>query len=135
MAEMTATGGSGRNYRLEGLTPATEVTKRFELTARTLRFYEQVGLLKPIKTERMRWYSEEDLRALRMVRVLQRLGYKIKDIEKILPESLKTGRPAISKKDALRAILLLKNQKAEIDDLIALLSEVIASRPVAAAAE
>lgn len=64
-----------------------EVAERTGVTQRTLRFYEEKGLLKP--PERMeggfRLYSEEDIQRIEYIRQLQQLlGFTLADIKEMV---------------------------------------------------
>ena len=66
-----------------------EVAKQTKITVRTLRYYDQIGLLKaPSKTEGgHRLYSEEELKKLQYIQFLKGMGYKLQDIKDMLSES------------------------------------------------
>lgn len=58
----------------------------FDLTLRTLRFYEAQGFLRPAKTGKAGWtrrYSEQDRRNLIVVLEAKRLGYALAEIAKL----------------------------------------------------
>jgi MerR family transcriptional regulator, repressor of the yfmOP operon len=64
-----------------------QVATRTELTKRTLRYYEEVGLLPPTgRTEgNYRLYSEEDIQRLERIKKLRDLlGFSLADIREIL---------------------------------------------------
>jgi MerR family transcriptional regulator, thiopeptide resistance regulator len=66
-----------------------EVSARTGLTARTLRYYEELGLLRP--SERLvsghRVYASEDLRRLYRISLLRQLGLPLTDIARELDDS------------------------------------------------
>lgn len=66
-----------------------EVAKQTKITVRTLRYYDQIGLLTaPSKTEGgHRLYSEEELKKLQYIQFLKGMGYKLQDIKDMLSES------------------------------------------------
>ena len=68
-----------------------EVAKQLGITTRTIRFYEEEGLIEPVKTPKgTRLYSEEHIRRLRVIKELRDMGIsleKIKAIVKIRKES------------------------------------------------
>lgn len=81
-----------------------EVAERLGVTQRTLRFYEEKGLLKP--PGRMeggfRLYSEEDVRRVEQVKQLQRLlGLSLAEIKEMVEaEEIKNQIRAEYRKDA-----------------------------------
>jgi DNA-binding transcriptional MerR regulator len=81
-----------------------EVAERTGVTQRTLRFYEEKGLLKP--PSRMeggfRLYSEEDVRRVEQIRQLQKLlGFSLAEIKEMVEaEELKSQIRAEYRRDA-----------------------------------
>ncbi|RAV13611.1 MerR family transcriptional regulator [Paenibacillus contaminans] len=66
-----------------------EVAKQTKITVRTLRYYDQIGLLTvSSKTEGgHRLYSEEELKKLQYIQFLKGMGYKLQDIKDMLSDS------------------------------------------------
>src|SRR5688572_33132721 len=66
-----------------------QVSERTGLTTRTLRYYEELGLLRP--SERLvsghRVYASEDLRRLYRISLLRQLGLPLTDIARELDDS------------------------------------------------
>jgi DNA-binding transcriptional MerR regulator len=66
-----------------------QVSARTGLTARTLRYYEELGLLKP--SERLvsghRVYASDDLRRLYRISLLRQLGLPLSDIAREITDS------------------------------------------------
>lgn len=63
-----------------------EVAKLTKITVRTLRYYDQIGLLTATsKTEGgHRLYSEEDMKKLQQIQFLKGMGYRLQDIKEML---------------------------------------------------
>ncbi|MGM1045767.1 MAG: MerR family transcriptional regulator [Bacillota bacterium] len=82
-----------------------EVAKQTNITVRTLRYYDQIGLLTaPSKTEGgHRLYSEEELKKLQYIQFFKGMGYKLLDIKDMLSDS--NWNWAISLKSQLAYIL------------------------------
>lgn len=66
--------------------PIQKVAKQTGVTVRTLRYYDQIGLLaSSSKTEGgHRLYTDEDLRKLQQIQFLKGVGYSLKDIKEML---------------------------------------------------
>ena len=62
----------------------TELTREFGVSTRTLRFYEDEGLLKPLRQGRTRKYRTSDRYILAQVLRGKRLGFSIAEIREIL---------------------------------------------------
>lgn len=61
-----------------------ELAREFGVTARTVRFYEDEGLIKPRRQGLTRLYSEGDRAKLGWIRRGQRLGFKLSEIKELL---------------------------------------------------
>jgi effector-binding domain-containing protein len=64
-----------------------EMAKLHNTTIKTLRYYDEIDLLKPIHTERnngYRYYSTEQFEQLNTINYLKELGFSLKEIKKHL---------------------------------------------------
>ena len=66
-----------------------EISKLTGISVRTLRYYEEIELLIPLtKTEGgHRLYGEEELKKLQQILFLKNLGFKLKEIQRLLNEA------------------------------------------------
>ncbi|MBE7185399.1 MAG: MerR family DNA-binding transcriptional regulator [Methylobacterium mesophilicum] len=62
----------------------TELTREFDVSTRTLRFYEDEGLIDPIRRGRTRLYRPADRQLLRQILRGKRLGFSIAEIREII---------------------------------------------------
>ena len=62
----------------------TELTREFGVSTRTLRFYEDVGLLHPIREGRTRKFRPADRYLLRQILRGKRLGFSIAEIREVI---------------------------------------------------
>jgi peroxiredoxin/DNA-binding transcriptional MerR regulator len=70
-----------------------ELARRAEVTTKAVRYYEQLGLITPERLANgYRDYSEQDLRLVREIRALRRLGIPVERTRPFL-ECLAAGRP------------------------------------------
>jgi len=60
-----------------------ELAKEFEVTSRTLRLYEEEGLLKPRREGTRRIYSERNRVRLRLILRGKRLGWSLSEIKEL----------------------------------------------------
>src|SRR5690349_5074478 len=61
-----------------------DLTKEFEVSARTLRFYEEKGLLAPRRNGEKRLYSRRDRTRLRYVLMGKRVGFSLQEVREML---------------------------------------------------
>lgn len=62
----------------------SELTKEFGVSTRTIRFYEDEGLIKPVRKGRTRLFRPSDRRLLMTILRGKRLGFTIAEIREIL---------------------------------------------------
>ena len=62
----------------------TELTREFGISTRTIRFYEDEGLIKPVRRGRTRLFRPTDRRRLMFILRGKRLGFSIAEIRQIM---------------------------------------------------
>lgn len=79
--------------------PIGTITKRLEMSADTLRYYEKIGLLKRIYRNEAgrRLYSEKDVSRLKFIKRAQRMGFTLAEIGNLLSfrENPQTAQPQV----------------------------------------
>jgi len=98
------------------------LARRLDLNVRTLRYYEQIGLLAaPARTEAgYRLYSQEDEQVLRFVLQAKRIGFSLDEIRQMVERS-RRGSPCGYVRETLR--LHLDRLDARISELQQLRAE------------
>jgi len=96
------------------LTKITDLTGRYDVTARTLRYYEDMGLIASTRSDdyAYRLYDEAAVKRLEQILILRRLNVSIKDIRRIFSAS---GSEVV--------LEVLGKKVSDIDDEVALLHE------------
>ena len=61
-----------------------ELSREFDVTTRTIRFYEDEGLLSPQRKGRARIYCARDRTRLKLIRRGKRLGFSLGEIAELL---------------------------------------------------
>ena len=100
-----------------------DLTKEFALSARTLRFYEEKGLLDPTRRGEQRLYSRRDRARLAYVLAGKAVGFSLEEVREMLDlydlgDGQVTQLKVALTKFAER-IERLERQKAEIDRVVA----------------
>ncbi|PVB60922.1 MerR family DNA-binding transcriptional regulator [Labrenzia sp. 011] len=62
----------------------TQLTQEFDITTRTLRFYEAQGLVSPTRRGRQRLYTHGDRTRIKLILRGKRLGFSLNDIREII---------------------------------------------------
>lgn len=107
-----------------------ELSREFDVTLRTLRFYEDRNLLSPKRVGSTRLYSTADRERLKLILLAKRSGFSLAEIEEILEvnDTDHLTEEAIGKLIVKfrRQVSVLTSQKAEIDQALAEIAETIA---------
>ena len=123
---VTAVGDSEAVYRIGDL--AIE----FGVTLRTLRFYEDKGLLRPKRNGTTRLYNDGDRVRLKLILFAKRVGFSLVEIREILQNCSTRGSsksPLASSKARFQTKLKdLMVQKSEIEQAIEELSAQLAAK-------
>ena len=61
-----------------------QMCERFECTARTLRHYEEIELLFPLKEGRIRWYGKREITRMKLIMKGRRFGFPLEGIRRWL---------------------------------------------------
>lgn len=90
----------------------TEVSKRYDITADTLRYYERIGLIPPVPRTKggVRNYDEDSCRWIEMMKCLRKAGVQIE----ALIEYVALYKQGDSTLDARKAILV--EQRSQLVD-------------------
>ena len=106
-----------------------ELAKEFDVSLRTLRFYENKNLLNPRRDGVTRIYSRRDRARLKLVLMGKRVGFSLTEIKDMLDlYDLKDGRSTqlkVSLKRFNEQIDLLQKQKEDVEQAIDELSRTV----------
>jgi DNA-binding transcriptional MerR regulator len=72
------------------------VTKQLGVTARTVRFYSEIGIVTPIRRGTTRLFTPDQVRRLKLARDLRSLGMDIKTVMQVL-DTLQTSASRLRK--------------------------------------
>lgn len=99
-----------------------QMAKRSGLTKRTIRFYEEIGLLSsPKRTEGgVRLYSEDDLEELeRVISAKEVLGFSLQELQQFM----ETGKHLEMNKEGYLLSLDKRERKEKLEDIQRMLNE------------
>ena len=107
----------------------TQLCREFEVTPRTLRFYEQKDLLHPAREGMNRIFSYRDRARLSLILRGKKVGFSLDDIKEMLDlYNLKDGQITqlqVAHTKGLSQLDHLKEQKVALDEAIADLERAI----------
>jgi DNA-binding transcriptional MerR regulator len=99
-----------------------EMCARFDVTPRTLRYYEYIELLAPEKEGRARFYGPREVARMTLILRGRHFGFSLEEIRQwLLIYGKKGEKPQLEAWLALadRQLLALDGQRADIDRAIA----------------
>jgi MerR family transcriptional regulator, repressor of the yfmOP operon len=101
----------------EQLTSIGEIAQKLDMSQRTIRYYEEIGLLNSIKRVEggRRIYTDEDLRRLKLIKRLKIMGMTLSEMQEL--EAMWTIEKSTDKV-LKRLSELLENHLKRLDDRI-----------------
>lgn len=106
-----------------------DLAREFDVTLRTLRFYEDKGLLNPRREGLNRIYNRRDRARLRLVLMGKRIGFSLVEIKELLDlHELKDGgvtQLRVALKKFIEQIDVLETQKQDIEKALVELRELV----------
>ncbi len=99
-----------------------EMCVRFDVTPRTLRYYEYIELLAPEKEGRARYYGSREVARMKLILRGRRFGFSLEEIRQwLLIYGKKGERPQLEAwlQLADRQLVALEKQKVELETSIA----------------
>lgn len=114
-----------------------DLAREFDVTLRALRFYEDKGLLSPRREGLTRLYTPSDRSRLAIILKGKKLGFTLAEIKAMV--ALREGTAtmsglALTREKCVEQLGLLEQQKADIEDAIGELKQMIAAYPARNAA-
>tara|TARA_R110002012_G_scaffold191523_1_gene359275 strand:+ start:137 stop:562 length:426 start_codon:yes stop_codon:yes gene_type:complete len=106
-----------------------DLAREFGVTLRTLRFYEDKGLLEPKRNGVTRLYSKRDRARLKLILLGKRLGFSLTEVKRMIELYDPQGKNQTQLKVALEKgedqMRVLKEQHANIETAISELQHTI----------
>ncbi|MCX8002853.1 MAG: MerR family DNA-binding transcriptional regulator [Anoxybacillus mongoliensis] len=103
----------------------SQLAEQFDISTRTIRYYEERGLISPIRTESgQRLYTKKDRAALKLILRGKRFGFSLEEIHEMISlfDNDRTGRKQLEKTIAYGE-QKLKEVTERIEDLMQLKQE------------
>ncbi|TPJ70831.1 MerR family DNA-binding transcriptional regulator [Mesorhizobium sp. B2-7-1] len=99
-----------------------EMAKKYGVTLRTLRFYEDKGLLNPHRDGSTRLYTRRDKAQLKLILLGRKVGFSLRDVKQMMdlydPTGTNTKQLRLALDKSEKQLARLQKQRALIDDAI-----------------
>ncbi|ANB35451.1 MerR family DNA-binding transcriptional regulator [Rhodovulum sulfidophilum] len=95
-----------------------EMCARFDVTPRTLRYYEYIELLSPTKSGRSRFYGPREVARMTLILRARRFGFSLEEIRQwllIYDEQGREAQMAALVGLADRQLKVLRDQRTQLD--------------------
>jgi DNA-binding transcriptional MerR regulator len=106
----------------EDLVRIGEMAKKYGVTLRTLRFYEDKGLLNPQRDGSTRLYTRRDKARLKLILLGRKVGFSLRDVKQMMdlydPSGSNTKQLKLALDKSEKQLARLLKQRALIDDAI-----------------
>lgn len=97
-----------------------EVSKLIKINITALRYYDEIGLVKPNRINGIRDYSSKDIERLEFLSMLQKINFSLEEIKVFFDFDDKYNSEekvyAMPKEDQVKIKLLLKDKILKIED-------------------
>lgn len=118
------TTGSDDDYLRIG-----EMAKIYGVTLRTLRFYEDKGMLSPKREGATRLYSQRDRTLLKLILLGRKVGFSLRDVKNMIdlydPKGSNVRQLKVTLEKSTKQMTRLVKQKEELDEAMADLGQLI----------
>lgn len=135
----------GENAVDQDLARIGDIARKYSVTLRTLRFYEDKGLLSPKREGSTRLYSRREEARLKLILLGRKVGFSLRDVKQMLdlydPKGANTKQLRLTLEKSEKQLQRLTKQRQAIDEAIreltasmTLVRELLGTRPVPVAA-
>ncbi|HEV2901351.1 MerR family DNA-binding transcriptional regulator [Mesorhizobium sp. AaZ16] len=106
----------------DGFLRIGDMAKKFGVTLRTLRFYEDKGLLHPQRDGSTRLYTRRDKARLKLILLGRKVGFSLRDVKQMMdlydPSGTNTKQLRLALDKSEKQLARLQKQKQVIEDAI-----------------
>jgi DNA-binding transcriptional MerR regulator len=120
--ETAANSNDAKTDGTEDYVRIGEMAKTFGVTLRTLRFYEDKGLLNPKREGAARLYTRRDRARLKLILLGRKVGFSLRDVKQMIDLYDPTGSNArqlrLTLEKSEKQLVRLQKQRALLDEAI-----------------
>ncbi|MDH6230463.1 DNA-binding transcriptional MerR regulator [Mesorhizobium soli] len=128
--DMAATTDNIIDETDENLVRIGEMAKKYGVTLRTLRFYEDKGLLNPQREGSTRLYTHREETRLKLILLGRKVGFSLRDVKQMMdlyePNGSNTKQLRVALDKSEKQLARLNKQRQAIDEAIGELTDAMA---------
>lgn len=143
--DMAAADSDAGDATGENLIRIGDIAKKYNITLRTLRFYEDKGLISPKRDGSTRLYSRREEARLKLILLGRKVGFSLRDVKQMLdlydPTGTNSKQLRLTLEKSEKQLQRLTKQRQAIDEAISELTgsmdvvrELLGARPMPVAA-
>ncbi|MBO6717641.1 MAG: MerR family DNA-binding transcriptional regulator [Rhizobiaceae bacterium] len=121
-AGVSPAAGGVSEHKSEDLTRIGDMARQFGVTLRALRFYEDKGLISPIRNGATRLYRSADKTRLKFILLGRRVGFSLREVKQMIdlydPQGSNVRQLKVVLEKSERQRGRLEKQRREIDQAI-----------------
>jgi DNA-binding transcriptional MerR regulator len=125
MQVAAARGGDSHDLAMttgDPLMKIGDMAKRHGVTLRTLRFYEDKGLLSPVRDGSTRLYTRRDNVRLKLILLGRKVGFSLREVKQMIdlydPKGSNTRHLKVTLEKSEKQLARLEKQRSLIDEAI-----------------
>lgn len=111
----------------EGYVRIGDMAKKFGVSLRTLRFYEDKGLISPKRDGNTRLYTRKDKARLKLILLGRNVGFSLREVKQMLdlyePEGSNTRQLRVALEKSDKQLARLEKQRVALDEAIGQLKQ------------
>lgn len=128
-ADIDAANNNSAPTNTDGFARIGELAKKYGVTLRTLRFYEDKGLLSPERDGTTRLYTRRDIARLKLILLGRKVGFSLREVKQMLdlydPTGSNTKQLRLALEKSEKQLVRLEKQRTTLDEAIVELTNMI----------
>ena len=128
-ADIDAANNNSAPTNADGFARIGELAKKYGVTLRTLRFYEDKGLLAPHRDGTTRLYTRRDVARLKLILLGRKVGFSLREVKQMLdlydPSGSNTKQLRLALEKSEKQLGRLEKQRTTLDEAIVELTNMI----------
>ena len=125
--DVDVAGAQGSSEAGDGFTRIGELAKTYDVTLRTLRFYEDKGLLNPKRDGTTRLYTRRDVARLKLILMGRRVGFSLREVKQMIdlydPSGSNTKQLKLALDKSEKQLGKLEKQRVALGEAISELTD------------
>lgn len=128
-AEAMANASAAFSESKEDYVRIGDMAKKYGVSLRTLRFYEDKGLIEPKREGNTRLYSRRERARLQLILLGRNVGFSLREVKQMMdlydPQGTNTKQMRVTLEKSEKQLLRLEKQRQQLDEAIDQLREAI----------